>query len=68
VDPALRLWPGQLHEAVTKYGATAVNNAGVAALGYPAILSTKQYEFQAVADGLEKLTPEKETDNGENPA
>ncbi len=46
------MWPAELRDLVERYGADVVNEAGVSALRYPAILATKEYEFRAVEKQL----------------
>ncbi len=46
-----------MHGLLQAVGPEKLNNAGVAALGYPAILATEQYEVQLIG---ERLNPKAE--------
>lgn len=52
--PDIALYPAVLRPLVEARGAAAVNEASVAALGYPALLITHDYEERAVLARLEK--------------
>ena len=42
------LWPEPLRDLVRAFGADSVNDAGLHALGYPAVLASSAVEFEAV--------------------
>jgi hypothetical protein len=48
----VRLWPEPLRDLVRARGADSVNDAGLHALGYPAVLATSAAEFEAVRNTL----------------
>jgi hypothetical protein len=50
----LSFWPEELHSLVEAHGAEKTNRLGEEALGYPAIMCTKGYEFRAVLDRAAK--------------
>ena len=44
----ISLWPEPLRDLVRAFGADSVNDAGLHALGYPAVLASSAVEFEAV--------------------
>lgn len=58
------LWHRDLHDLLVQVGAEQLNEVGVAALGYPAVLATEQYEVIAIR---KRLSVESQKREGECP-